>query len=278
MLAVAEKLIRLGHLDHAAEVHHAYAVGDEADHGQVVRNEEIGQSQILLEIREDVEHLCLNRHVKRGDRLIAHQQLRVERNAACDAHALALTAGELMRIAAQLRFRQADHLEELTDTLPALLARSDAVDLKRLEHCLLKRHARIERIVRVLKDDLHLAPDALQLLGVHFVNIPSLIVDGALRRLNQAQHRLGKRTLAAARFTDEAKGLARVNSEVDMIHSGQQTGFPLALSANLELFCHIFEVDQILLMQLLIHVLPHFLSPARSVLGLRADSRIENGA
>ena len=54
---------------------------------------------LLLQIVQQVDDLRLNGHVQRGNRLVADDELGVERQGACDADALALSAGELVRIA-----------------------------------------------------------------------------------------------------------------------------------------------------------------------------------
>ena len=53
----------------------------------------------LLQLDEHVDDLRLDRHVERRHRLVADQQRRLERERARDADALALAAGELVRIA-----------------------------------------------------------------------------------------------------------------------------------------------------------------------------------
>ena len=69
------------------------------DDREVVRDEEIGQAELALQVAQQIEHLRLDRDVERGDRLVADDQLRVRRERAGDADALPLAAGELVRIA-----------------------------------------------------------------------------------------------------------------------------------------------------------------------------------
>jgi hypothetical protein len=45
-------------------------VGDVADHREIVRDEEIGQAQHLLQVHEQVQHLGLHRDVERRNRLV----------------------------------------------------------------------------------------------------------------------------------------------------------------------------------------------------------------
>ena len=54
----------------------------------------------LLQVREQVEDLGLDRHVERADRLVEHEQLGLERQRAGDADSLPLAARELVRVTA----------------------------------------------------------------------------------------------------------------------------------------------------------------------------------
>ena len=64
-----------------------------------MRDEDIRQIEVALQVAEQVEHLSLDRDVERRDRLVADDQLRRERERTRDADPLALPAGELVRVA-----------------------------------------------------------------------------------------------------------------------------------------------------------------------------------
>jgi len=68
--------------------------GDEA----LVGDEEQREAKLLLQILQQVDDLRLNRDVERRDRLVADDQFGLGRERPGDADALALTAGELVRI------------------------------------------------------------------------------------------------------------------------------------------------------------------------------------
>ena len=55
------------------------------------------------QVRDQVDDLRLDRHVERRDRLVGDQQLRRQRERAGDGDALALAAGEFVRIARRRR-------------------------------------------------------------------------------------------------------------------------------------------------------------------------------
>ena len=55
----------------AAEVHDGDAVADVFDDRQVVRDEQIREIKLLLQVFEQVDDSRLNRYVERGDGLVA---------------------------------------------------------------------------------------------------------------------------------------------------------------------------------------------------------------
>ena len=71
---------------------------------------------------QQVDDLALDRDVERGDRLVADDEARLERERARDADALALPARELVRIAFRHVGKQADLAEQRLDPLALLLA------------------------------------------------------------------------------------------------------------------------------------------------------------
>ena len=69
-------------------------------HAKIVADEQIGQIEPRAQIHEQIQYLRLDRDIQGGHGLIADQELRLHRQGTGDADALALAAGELMRIAA----------------------------------------------------------------------------------------------------------------------------------------------------------------------------------
>ena len=126
------------------------------------------------EVLQEVEHLGAHRDVERGHRLVGHYQARVERQGAGDADALALATGEGMRVATHVLRPQPDFLEQLLDAPVGLGTFGELVDRESLAHDRADRHARIERRERVLKDDLHLAPQPPQRRSVEVQHILSV--------------------------------------------------------------------------------------------------------
>ncbi len=79
-------------LDDAAEIHHRDPVADMRDHGEVVRDEQIGEAELAAQGGEQFDDLRLDRNIQRGDRLVADDEVRMQHQRAGDADALALAA------------------------------------------------------------------------------------------------------------------------------------------------------------------------------------------
>ena len=79
-----------------------------AHHGQIVRDEQVRELELALQVFEQIDDLRLDRNVERRYRFIAHDEGRLHRQRTRYSDALALAAGELVRIAL-------DHVVEQTD-------------------------------------------------------------------------------------------------------------------------------------------------------------------
>ena len=90
------------------EIHDRDPVGNVPNDREIMSDEEIAQLEPLLQVFEQIDDLPLDRHVERGDRLVADDECRLERERARDADALALAAGKLVRIAVGHIGEQAD--------------------------------------------------------------------------------------------------------------------------------------------------------------------------
>ena len=123
-----------------------------------MRDEEIRERMGLLQVAQQIDHLRPNRDIERADRLIQHKEARSQRKRASNIDALPLPAGELMRIPRQRSLIQPDLAKQLTQPRRQAFRRRFAVDRKRLSQYLAHGHSRIQRRIRVLKDDLHPPP------------------------------------------------------------------------------------------------------------------------
>ena len=73
------------------------------------------EPQSALQGPELVDDLGLHRDVQRGDRLVEHEHLRLERQRAGDTDALPLPAGELVGVAVGVLGGEAHQVEQLVD-------------------------------------------------------------------------------------------------------------------------------------------------------------------
>jgi hypothetical protein len=60
MVRIAEELRARSHLDDLAKIHHCYAVGNVLNHRHVMTDEEVGDAAVLLQVAQQVQHLCLD--------------------------------------------------------------------------------------------------------------------------------------------------------------------------------------------------------------------------
>ncbi len=104
----------------------------------------------------------LDRHVEGGDRLVEDDQLGLEGERSGDADALALPAGEVLRVAVGVARLEADELQQLVDALADRVL-GEAVGAHRLGEDVEHRQPRVERRHRVLEHHLQVAADRLAL-------------------------------------------------------------------------------------------------------------------
>ncbi len=98
MQRLVEQPRHRGFFDHAAGIHHQHAVGGLGDHAHVVGDDHDRHAELVAQVQQQIEDLCLDRNVQRGGRFVGDQQLGIAGQRDGDHHALALPAGELVRI------------------------------------------------------------------------------------------------------------------------------------------------------------------------------------
>ena len=144
-----------------------------------------------------------------------------------DADALALSAAKLVRIAAVMILAQADLMEQLHHPLAFRFALGELVDFKPLADNIADPHARVERGVWVLKNNLHFAAHVAQFALRHSEKILTLKNHLAAGGLDQTQDRSPQGRFAAARLSDQTDGFALIDGQVDAVD-----GFDSALVAR----------------------------------------------
>ena len=105
--------------DGFAVPHDEHVVAHPLDDREIVPDEQVGQIQFALQIREQVEHARLDRDIQRRSRFVEDQQVGFGGQRAGDAHPLTLSAGQLVRVARGERRWQSDEFEQFRHPLLA---------------------------------------------------------------------------------------------------------------------------------------------------------------
>src|SRR5205823_3281561 len=112
---------------------------------------------------------------------------------------------------------EAHDLEQLLRAATTRAAVADVVDEQRLRDDVTDRHARIERGVGVLEDDLQLASYLAQARLLHPRQVLTAEHDGPGRRLQQLQDAISGGRLPRSRFPHESKRLTGIDVEGDIV-------------------------------------------------------------
>src|SRR6516225_2415359 len=213
-----------GHLDDAAEIHDRYPVAYVLDHREVVGDEHIRQTELVLQVHQEIDDLRLDRHIERRHRLVADDQLRAQRQGTSDPDTLALPARELVWVGIHQLLPQADALEQMRHPLAALLRGGYSMDGQRLADNLAGRHAGIERRLGVLINHLHLTPIRQHLRRVETSDVLAANEDLPVGRLEQFQQGSTDGRLAAAALADEPQGFSPIDMKRDAVDSVDPAG------------------------------------------------------
>ena len=131
-----------------------------------------------------------------------------------------------MRIAVGVLGGQADLLQELRNLLAAVAgAEVGRVDLQGFANQLAHGHARVERGKRVLKDELHIAPQPGQIGPGDMADVLTVKGHLPLGGVQQPHQQAGKGGFATAGFADDGKGLAPADFQRDITHRLHHRGF-----------------------------------------------------
>ncbi len=178
-----------------------------------MRDEEVGQVELVLEPLHQVDDLRLHRHVERRHRLVADDDLGVERETAGDADALTLTARELVRVTVDVLGVEADHVQQFLDLAPPVALRSHlGVDVEGLTDDVATVYTGLSEVYG-LEDHLDVAAHGLQSAPGQLGDVLALVEDLARGGPLQVHQELGHGGLAAARLAHDAQRLALVQIE-----------------------------------------------------------------
>jgi hypothetical protein len=84
-------------LDDTARIHDPDPVRDMADDREIMRDEQVGEAELALQILEQVDDLGADRNIERRDRLVGNDELGRDGERAGDADALPLPTREGVR-------------------------------------------------------------------------------------------------------------------------------------------------------------------------------------
>ena len=93
-------------------------------------DEEVGQSQLSLQIVQQVQNLVLHEHVQSRHGLVQDDHFGVERKRTRNGNALTLTTGKLVRVTTHGASRQGNQVEQFGDALCAQLLLGFAMTFK----------------------------------------------------------------------------------------------------------------------------------------------------
>ncbi len=127
MLCVIIYIPGLSDLDQPPEIHHCNAVSHDSHNIEVVRDEEIGVIELLLQILHQIQDLRLNRDVQRGCGLISDDEIRIHRKNPCKHDTLVLTAAQLVWIAVDVLRVEPHGLDQLHYLLHPLTLRNQVM-------------------------------------------------------------------------------------------------------------------------------------------------------
>ena len=218
MLRLLRNLPRIANLDDFSAIHHRDASREIAHHRHGMRDKEISQTELPLQLRQQIHNLRPHADVERRNRLIGHNKFRTQGESARDPDALPLSPAELMRKPGQHRLVEADGAEQFGNASPARRQTHRLVNHQRFADDIFHIHAGIKRPERVLKNDLHVAAQAAHLTVAGRKQVAAFKAHAAGSRLDQPQHQAAQSAFSRSRFADQAESFAGVNVERNIVH------------------------------------------------------------
>src|SRR5436190_16685668 len=116
MLWISEQRAFVRELNDFAEIHDRDAMTDVLDHGKIVRDKQVRELHLVLEIHQQIDDLRLYRHVECGYGLVAHNKLGPQRERPRDPQPLPLSAGKFVGVLNHLIGTQTYFMEQRRNT------------------------------------------------------------------------------------------------------------------------------------------------------------------
>ena len=214
-------------LDDAAVLHHGDVVGDLAHDAEIVGDEQHRHAVAACRIFEQIEDLRLHGDVERRRRLVGDEQVGPVGERHGDHHALALAAGELVRIGAEPLARDRGCRPPSSSSIDAradAVGAARAVQLEDFADLLLDGVQRVERGHRLLEHHGDPAPRMARSRVSLAVRRSSPSKSAPARRNSlrqQAHDGKGRDRFARAGFADEGERFAALQREGDAGDGGR---------------------------------------------------------
>jgi hypothetical protein len=138
-------------LDEGAVVHDRDSLADLANDLEVVRYQDQRELVLLSQFGDQIEDLCLYRHVEGGDRLVEDQQSWPGRKSSGNGDSLAFATRKCSRVLLRGGRRQTDLIEKFGNAFSTIGWAADGVGDKRLLDDGANPKARIEGQTRILE-------------------------------------------------------------------------------------------------------------------------------
>lgn len=199
-------------------LHDGDVVRDVVDHREVMGDEEHADAHIMRELGEEVEDLALDGDIERGDRLIRQEKCGAWSNGACNGDALALAAGELVRVFEHVLRAEANALHKLGNGVFLFFAGELGAGTEGLCQGAEDAHARIEGGVRVLEDHLEVRTAFPDFARGECGKVGAVEDDTAGGEGLQLHDGSGERGFATAGLTDQTENAAFFQAEAHIVH------------------------------------------------------------
>jgi hypothetical protein len=130
MLGGSEECLCRCQLNDLAYVHHGDAVAHMLDDREVVRDKQVGEFELRLEIEHQIQDLGLDRDVEGRDRLVGYDQTGVEGESTSDSYTLTLAATKGVREAPNILGPESDKAKQFCHPLNPRLRIAHAIELE----------------------------------------------------------------------------------------------------------------------------------------------------
>ena len=208
MTRLCVQKINIGGFYQVTKIHHRYGVRDVLHNAQIMCDEKIGQSKLILKTVKKVKHLSLNRYIKGGYWLITDDELGFKGKSTGYAYALTLTSRELMWITIDMLRIEAYGLKELFDLSDTLRLAPLMMDDQWLTDKLTDSHPGIEGCLGILEDDLCFSSEIEKIASFESGYIMALKIDGSTGGVYEADDASSDSGLSTSGFPHQSHGLA----------------------------------------------------------------------